>query len=104
MESPDELTRLALAARDGRDPWAVEDFVRAVQGDVWRLCAHLGDADRADDLAQDCFVRVLRSLRSFRGDAPVRPWLFTIVRRVVADDIRARQRRRREPVAPAAAV
>ncbi len=31
----------------------------------------------------------------------MRPWIFTIVRRVVADDIAARQRRRREPVAPA---
>jgi len=101
VDLPDELTRLALAARDSRDAWAVEDFVRAVQGDVWRLCAHLGDRDRADDLAQDCFVRILKSLRSFRGDAPVRPWVFTIVRRVVADDIAARQRRRREPVSPA---
>lgn len=97
MSDPDELTRLALAARESRDAWAVEDFVRAAQGDVWRLCAHLGDVEHADDLAQECFVRILRSLRGFRGEAPVRPWLFTIVRRVVADDLAARQRRRREP-------
>ena len=104
MDVPDELTRLALSARDTRDPWAVEEFIRAIQGDVWRLCAHLGDRDRADDMAQDCFVRILKSLRTFRGDAPVRPWVFTIVRRVVADDIAARQRRRREPVDRAARV
>ncbi|UDY25353.1 sigma-70 family RNA polymerase sigma factor [Nocardioides sp. Kera G14] len=82
----------------------MEAFVRAAQADVWRLCAHLGDLDRADDLAQDCFLRVLHSLKSFRGDAPVRPWLFTIVRRVAADDIAARQRRRREPVVARAEV
>jgi RNA polymerase sigma-70 factor (ECF subfamily) len=91
----DEWTRLALAARGRGDRPALEAFVRATQDDVWRLCAHLGDRDRADDLAQEVYVRVLRSLPLFRGDAPVRSWLFSIVRRVVADDIAARQRRRR---------
>lgn len=94
----DEWTRLALAARDDRNEETLGAFVRATQADVWRLCAHLGDRDRADDLAQETYARVLRSLRGFRGEAPVRPWLFSIVRRVVADDIAARQRRRREPV------
>jgi RNA polymerase sigma-70 factor, ECF subfamily len=91
----DEWTRLALAARDSADRSALETFVRATQDDVWRLCAHLGDRERADDLAQETYVRVLRSLPLFRGDAPVRSWLFSIVRRVVADDISSRQRRRR---------
>jgi len=94
----DEWTRLACAARDGGSEAELTDFVRATQSDVWRLCAHLGDLDRADDLAQEVYARALRGLRRFRGDAPARAWLFTIVRRVVADDIAARQRRRREPV------
>jgi len=94
----DEWTRLAYAARGGADrPAALDAFVRATRDDVWRLCAHLGDRDRADDLTQETYVRVLRSLPGFRGDSPVRAWLFSIVRRVVADDIAARQRRRCEP-------
>ena len=90
----DEWTSLALAARDG-DQLAGQAFVRATQPDVWRLCAHLGDLAAADDLAQDVYVRVFTALKGFRGDAPVRTWLFSIVRRTVADDIAARQRRRR---------
>ena len=43
----DEWTRLALAARGGADRHALEDFVQATQEDVWRLCAHLGDRERA---------------------------------------------------------
>lgn len=89
----DGWTELALRARGG-DERALGDFVRATQSDVWRLCAHLGDRHRADDLTQDVYVRVLRSLRGYRGEAPVRSWLFSIVRRVVADDI---SRRRRTP-------
>ena len=76
---------------------AQEAFVRATQTDVWRLCAHLGDLDRADDLAQETYARALKSLRTYRGEAPAKAWLFTIVRRVVADDIARRQRQRREP-------
>ena len=91
----DEWTRMAYAARSGGDRTALDEFVRATHTDVWRLCAHLGDRDRADDLTQETYVRVLRSLSGFRGEAPVRSWLFSIVRRVVADDIAARQRRRR---------
>jgi RNA polymerase sigma-70 factor (ECF subfamily) len=94
----DEWTRLALAARGGRDRSALEAFVHATHADVWRLCAHLGDRERADDLAQETYVRVLRSLPLFRGDASVRSWLFSIVRRVVADDIASRQRLRRRQV------
>ena len=93
----DTWTRLALAARDERTEAATSAFVRATQADVWRLCAHLGDLDRADDLAQETYARALKSLRGYRGDAPAKAWLFTIVRRVVADDIARRQRQRREP-------
>lgn len=94
----DEWTRLALAARHD-DDGAMDDFVRATHDHVWRLSAYLGDRHRADDLTQETYLRVLRSLHGFRGESPVRPWLFSIVRRVVADDLTARQRRRRHELA-----
>jgi RNA polymerase sigma-70 factor, ECF subfamily len=90
----DEWTRLALEAQSGAES-ARAAFVRATSADVWRLCAHLGDVDAADDLAQESYLRVFASLPRYRAEAPVRSWLFSIVRRVVADDIQRRQRRRR---------
>lgn len=96
----DAWTELACAARDRGDDAALEAFVRATQADVWRLCAHLGDRPYADDLAQEVYARVVRSLQGFRGDSSVRPWLHSIVRRVVADDIGVRRRRRLEPAIP----
>ena len=47
--------------------------VRAV---LRRLCA--GDAARADDLAQEAFVRAWRGLRDFRGGARFTTWLHRI--------------------------
>lgn len=89
----DELTRLALEARDG-DGTATAEFVRRSQGEVWRLVAHLVDRGAADDLTQEVYERALRSLRSFRGDASARTWLLTIARRTCVDTIRRRTRER----------
>jgi len=89
----DDLTYLAISARDG-DPAAMEDFVRACQADVWRLCAFLGGRDRAEDLCQDSFVRIIGALPAFRVESSARTWMLSITRRACADDVRRRQRHR----------
>lgn len=90
----DELTTLALAAGAG-DRIALRTLVRATHPDVWRLCAHLTSRDAADDLAQEVYLRAIRALPGFRGDASVRTWLLGIARRAAADAVRSEQRRRR---------
>ncbi len=100
MVAVDETTGWALAAAKG-DQAALQHLIRATQADVWRFCAHLGDPGDADDLTQEVYLRAIRALPRFRGDASIRTWLLTIARRSVADHIRAQQRRRR--AAPAAA-
>nr|NLI50112.1 sigma-70 family RNA polymerase sigma factor [Propionibacterium sp.] len=77
-------TALALAAGAG-DRSALAEFIRVTHRDVWRFLAHLTDPDSADDLTQECYLRAMDALPTFRGDAPVRPWLLTIARRCVAD-------------------
>jgi len=89
----DEVTGFALAAAAG-DRVALQRLVRATQAEVWRFCAHLGDPDSADDLTQEVYLRAMKSLPRFRGDASARTWLLAIARRTVADHIRSRQRRR----------
>ncbi len=89
----DELTRLAVAAGSGNQI-ALAAVVRATQGDVWRLCAHLVDPGSADDLTQETYLRAVRQLKRFRGEGPIRSWLLTIARRTCATEIAARQRRR----------
>jgi RNA polymerase sigma-70 factor (ECF subfamily) len=89
----DELTRLARAAGRG-DNAALGLLIQRTQADVWRLCAHLVDPAAADDLVQDTYLRAIGALKGFRGDAPVRTWLFTVARRVCAAEISARLRDR----------
>jgi RNA polymerase sigma-70 factor (ECF subfamily) len=90
----DELTRLAIAARDG-EPHDMAALIRASQRQVWSLCAHLVDEGSADDLTQETYLRVFRALRSFRQDSSARTWLLSIARHVCMDELRQRRRRRR---------
>ena len=94
MTSPDPLRALLEAAREGDDQAAAE-LVRRTQPDVWRLCVALGSSGEEQDLVQETYLRALRSLGSYRGDAPVRAWLLSIARNVCADHVRRRQRQRR---------
>jgi RNA polymerase sigma-70 factor, ECF subfamily len=44
-----------------------------------------------DDVVQDIFTAVLKSLKSFRGDAKFSTWLRTLVNRTIADFYRNRK-------------
>ncbi|MGY1719222.1 sigma-70 family RNA polymerase sigma factor [Blastococcus sp. SYSU DS0552] len=89
----DDLARLAADAADG-DPLAAATLVRETQSDVWRLCAALGDRASADDLTQETYLRAFGSLHRFEGRSSVRTWLLAIARRVCADALKSRRRRR----------
>lgn len=90
----DHLTSLLIAAQRG-DHDALERFVVETHHDVVALCRYLGDADTADDLAQETYERAFASLHRFRATGPARHWLLTIARRTCADSARRRSRRRR---------
>jgi RNA polymerase sigma-70 factor, ECF subfamily len=90
----DPLWPYAAAAAEG-DNVAVAELVCRTEDEVWRLCTVLGSDGETEDLVQETYLRALRALPQFRGDAPVRLWLLTIARRTCADHVRRRQRQRR---------
>jgi RNA polymerase sigma-70 factor (ECF subfamily) len=90
----DRLTVFAMRAKAG-DRGAIDDLVDGLWPEVWRLCRYLGSPADPDDLAQEAFERLLRSLHRFRADGPVRAWAMSITRRVCADSVRRTTRQRR---------
>ncbi|MEO6125529.1 MAG: sigma-70 family RNA polymerase sigma factor [Ilumatobacteraceae bacterium] len=90
----DVLLAYVEAARHGDDQ-ALGRLVRATQAVVHRFCVNFSSIDEADDLAQEVFIRAVRNLPQYRGDAPVVSWLLSIARHVCADQVRRNQRRTR---------
>jgi len=88
-----ELNELALAAQEG-NRLALDAFTRQTLPAVQSLCRHLGDPDTAEDLVQETYARMMRSLPGFRGDGSARSWLLRIARNTCADATRVRKRRR----------
>jgi RNA polymerase sigma-70 factor (ECF subfamily) len=81
------VTDLALRAARG-DRRALTDFIEATHGDVWRLLAHLADTDRADDLTQETYLRVMGALPRFAARSSARTWLLSLAHRVWVDSVR----------------
>ena len=93
MQEPDPRVVRAAAAGDEA---AFTALVRATQPHVWRFVRHLlGDEDGAGDVTQETFVRVHRSLGTFRHDARFTTWLLRIARNATVDEQRRRASRRR---------
>jgi RNA polymerase sigma-70 factor (ECF subfamily) len=91
----EEASDLALIERwRAGDERAATALVERHAAALARFAASLGVWDDTDELVQDTFVRAFGSLQSFRHDASLRTWLFTILRRLVLDRRRAARRDR----------
>ncbi len=64
-------------------------LVRRWRVPVWAFVRRMLDAERADDVAQEVWLAVVRGLPRLRDSDRFKPWLFTIARRSVADCLRA---------------
>jgi RNA polymerase sigma-70 factor, ECF subfamily len=68
-----------------------ERIYRRYHSDIRALCARLvGDRHRAEDLAQETFVRAFKHLDGFERGRSYWPWLSTIARRLCVDELRSR--------------
>jgi len=70
------------------DPKAFEQLFRRYQTPIFNLVTRMVRGEDAYDLTQDVFLKALRSLKSFRGDAKFSTWLFTIARHTCLNHIR----------------
>jgi RNA polymerase sigma-70 factor, ECF subfamily len=90
----DEPSDQELIARwRGGDERAATILVARHAPALARFAASSGAGAEAEELVQDTFVRAFGSLDTFRGDASLRTWLFTIERRLMLDRRRAERRR-----------
>ncbi len=84
---------LITAARDG-DARALDALIRRYEPRVYRFSYRLtGHADAAAEIAQDTLLAMARSLKSFRGEAALSTWLYSVARRFAIRRHRQQARR-----------
>jgi RNA polymerase sigma-70 factor (ECF subfamily) len=92
LHDPD--VRLMLQVRDD-DAAAFEELMLRYQDRLVTVLEHLVNSrDTAEDLAQDVFLRVYRSRKSYQPGAKFSTWLFTIANNVASNSRRSRSRRK----------
>jgi RNA polymerase sigma-70 factor (ECF subfamily) len=83
-----------VAAAQGGDEEAFATIVRLYQRTIYGVAWSLTrNADDADDLAQETFVRAWQALDRFRTGEPLRPWLTRITVNLAYSLFRRRKRR-----------
>src|ERR671914_2599563 len=92
MADSDLITRAA-----GGDPAAFQALVERHRSMVYRVAFQFaGNHYDAEDIAQEVFIKVYRSLDKFRQDAQLSSWMYRIVRNACID-----HRRRQSPAGSA---
>ena len=88
-----ELPELMVQYQSG-NPEAVEELIRRLSPGLLRFLAasRLPRSD-AEDLFQECWMRIHRSRHTYRSTEPVLPWIFAIARHTRLDGYRRRRRR-----------
>jgi RNA polymerase sigma-70 factor (ECF subfamily) len=85
-----DLSWLASAQKGNSD--AFTQLVEAFQRPVFNLCYRmLGDAEEAEDAAQETFMRAYRSIKHYDNSRPFPTWLMSIAAHYCIDQIRKRR-------------
>ncbi|MFV1969070.1 MAG: RNA polymerase sigma factor [Pirellulaceae bacterium] len=88
-----DLRKLVRRCLEG-DQSAMRELVERYQGHVFGLCYRmLGNRQDAEDVAQETFLRVLRSLSRWDSNRRFEPWLLAIAANRCRTALAARQRR-----------
>jgi RNA polymerase sigma-70 factor (ECF subfamily) len=86
---PEETERDLIARAQRGDRHAFGELVARHRTGVFHVVVRLcGDADLAEDAAQEAFIRAWQNLPSYRPRAPFRNWVYRIATNVALDALR----------------
>ncbi len=83
------MTHVPAAERTLSELDDIDTLVRTYRPRLLRFVAFsIGDADLAESITQDCFLKAYNGRESFRGDCSVNTWLTSIAINLVRDQQR----------------
>ncbi len=71
------------------DPGAIDEIVEKYKRQLFAFILRMiGNHETAEDIFQETWIRVVRSIKRFRGDSKFSTWLFQIAANLCRDSIR----------------
>ena len=96
LKDPDIRIMLRVRADEAG---AFEELVSRYQHRLVGIMNHIvGNAEEAEDLAQEVFLRVYRARKKYRPRSKFSTWLFTIANNLALNLLRSRQRKPSVPL------
>ena len=81
------------------DPEALDDLVDEYRRPLFAFIMRMvGDQTAAEDIFQDTWIKVIRSVHKFRGEAKLSTWLFQVALNQVRDALRKKGRHHHVPL------
>jgi RNA polymerase sigma-70 factor, ECF subfamily len=78
------------------DEEGYEELVSRFQGMVYNLAYRfMGSPQEAEDLTQEVFLKIFRSLKSFRGASTLKTWIYRITTNMALNRLKFQRRRKR---------
>ena len=91
-----DIAALVEQSKSG-DAAAFDKLVRLYKDKIFSyVCRMTGNPLEAEDLTQEVFVRVFRSVAKFRGASSFQTWLYRIASNLCVDALRRRRREERD--------
>lgn len=93
IQIDDRQLRYLMTRYQNADAAALDELVARISPPLLRYfgSSRIGRND-AEDLLQDCWIRIHRSRHTYRSTEPVMPWVYAIARHTRLDAYRKRRR------------
>jgi RNA polymerase sigma-70 factor, ECF subfamily len=87
--------KLLLEKSKAGDIAAFEQLIECYQRKIYNIALRIvGNYDDANDLAQEVFIRIYKSIGNFKQQSSFSTWIYRITTNVCLDDIRKRKNRK----------
>ncbi|MEO7802941.1 MAG: sigma-70 family RNA polymerase sigma factor, partial [Actinomycetota bacterium] len=74
-----DVPQSVIEACKRAEPGAFEELIACTHKDVYSLALRLvGNPDDAADVTQETYIKLLRTIKQFRGDSKFSTWLYRV--------------------------
>lgn len=90
--SDNSAEQLFALYRDTGSPAHLEKLIALHGNELYHFLAQQSDKALAEDISQQCWLKLIEQPYSFRGNSSFKTWLFSVGRNCLIDELRRRQR------------